>query len=454
MKVIIIGAGKVGTQLVESLLNEKHEITVIDSSQEVIDRLNDFLDVLAIRGNGVSSSLLKEAGCEHADLLIAVTDSDEANVVSCVTAKALGAKSVIARVRNPEYVRELEFMRQKLNIDYIINPELSTAYEIIRLLFNTHVSYTEDFARGKVRITEIQVDVNSDLHNRKIKDLKLPEEVIFTAIARGGEVIIPNGNTVVHARDTLYVMGERNSVDAFARNAGAKIISNKIRNVMITGGGRTSFYLARELEQTGVSVKIIEQNLERCRVLAEALNNTLVLHGDGTDLSLLQAEKIELMDAFVTLTGFDEENLLTALLAKQLGAKKVIAKISRSNYMSLLETIGVDNAVIPKLITARDILRIIRGGRIVSMSLLIGGRAEVLEIIAQEDTPIVDRPLKSIGIPQGVILGAILRQGKLVIPNGDSVVRQGDRVIVFTLENNMESVKKLFGEKGGKQTGL
>jgi trk system potassium uptake protein TrkA len=165
----------------------------------------------------------------------------------------------------------------------------------------------------------------------------------------------------------------------------------------------------------------------------------------------LQAEKIELMDAFVTLTGFDEENLLAALLAKQLGAKKVIAKISRSNYMSLLETIGIDNAVIPKLITARDILRIIRGGRIVSMSLLIGGRAEVLEIIAQEDTPIIDRPLKSIGIPQGVILGAILHQGKLEIPNGDSVVRQGDRVIVFTLENNMESVKKLFGEKGGSK---
>ncbi|HHX75159.1 MAG TPA: Trk system potassium transporter TrkA, partial [Firmicutes bacterium] len=418
MKVIIIGAGKVGTQLVESLLNEKHEITVIDSSQEVIDRINDILDVLAVRGNGVSSSLLKEAGCEQADLLIAVTDSDEANIVACVTAKALGAKSVIARVRNPEYVQELDFMRQKLNIDYIINPELSTAYEIIRLLFNAHVSYAEDFARGRVRITEIQVDMHSNLHDRQIKDLRLPGGVIFTAITRGGEVIIPHGNTVIQAKDTLYVMGERNSVDAFARDAGAIIVGNKVRNVLITGGGRTSLYLARELEQIGVSVKIIEQNLERCRVLAEALNNTLVLHGDGTDISLLQSEKVELMDAFVTLTGFDEENLLVALLAKQLGAKKVIAKISRSSYTSLLETIGIDNAVIPKLITARDILRIIRGGRIVSMSLLIGGRAEVLEIIAQENTPIVNRPLKSVGIPQGMILGAILHRGQLVIPNG------------------------------------
>ncbi|NLM52882.1 MAG: Trk system potassium transporter TrkA [Firmicutes bacterium] len=449
MKVIIVGAGKVGTQLVESLLNEKHEVTVIDNSQQVINNLNDNFDVLAVKGNGVSSSLLQEVECAQADLLIAVTDSDEANIVSCISAKKMGTKCVIARVRNPEYVKELGFMRKTLGINYIINPELSTAHHIVRLLFNEHVSYTEDFAKGRVRITEIQVSPNSNLLYKQIKDLDLPKSIIITAITRGGEVIIPNGLTTIDPLDTLYVMGERNSVDTFAQAAGSKINRNRVKNVFITGGGRTALYLAQELEHLGVNVKIVEQDLERCRLLSEALNSTLVLHGDGTDISLLKAEKVEEMDAFVALTGYDEENMLVALLAKQLGAGKVIAKISRSSYTSLLETIGIDNAVIPKLITARDILRIMRGGKIITLSLLIGGRAEVLEVLPQPDAPILNKPLRELGIPQGLIIGAILRDGRVIIPKGDAVIKSTDRVIVFTLENHMDKVTKLFGVRGG-----
>jgi len=449
VKVIIVGAGKVGTQLVESLLNEKHEVTVIDNSQQVINNLNDNFDVLAVKGNGVSSSLLQEVECAQADLLIAVTDSDEANIVSCISAKKMGTKCVIARVRNPEYVKELGFMRKTLGINYIINPELSTAHHIVRLLFNEHVSYTEDFAKGRVRITEIQVSPNSNLLYKQIKDLDLPKSIIITAITRGGEVIIPNGLTTIDPLDTLYVMGERNSVDTFAQAAGSKINRNRVKNVFITGGGRTALYLAQELEHLGVNVKIVEQDLERCRLLSEALNSTLVLHGDGTDISLLKAEKVEEMDAFVALTGYDEENMLVALLAKQLGAGKVIAKISRSSYTSLLETIGIDNAVIPKLITARDILRIMRGGKIITLSLLIGGRAEVLEVLPQPDAPILNKPLRELGIPQGLIIGAILRDGRVIIPKGDAVIKSTDRVIVFTLENHMDKVTKLFGVRGG-----
>ncbi|MDW7683808.1 MAG: Trk system potassium transporter TrkA [Bacillota bacterium] len=449
MKVVIIGAGKVGSQLVESLLNEKHDVIVIDSSQEVINQLNDNFDVLAIKGNGVSSSLLNKVECGDADLLIAVTDSDEANIVSCITAKKLGVKSAIARVRDPEYVMELEFMRKNLEIDYIINPELATAHEIMRLLLNTHGSYSEDFAKGRVRISEIQVSSTSDLVEKQIKDINIPQSVIITAIARNGNVIVPNGSDYIYSKDTLYLLGERACVDSFARGAGAQIVSNKIRNVLISGGGKTAYYLAKELEKININVKIIEQNEERCRELAERLNHTLVLHGDGTDISLLKAEKVEGMDAFVSVTGFDEENILVALLAKQLGAKKVIAKVSRSSYTSLVETIGIDNAVIPKLITARDILRLIRGGKIISMSLLIGGRAEVLEIIPHEGTPIINKPLKEIGIPQGVIIGAIFRKGKIIIPNGESIITSTDRVIVFTLENHMEIVNRLFCAKGG-----
>lgn len=449
MKAVIVGAGKVGSQLVESLLNENHDVIVIDNNQKVIDKLNDNFDILAIKGNGVSSELLKKIECKDADLLIAVTDSDEANIVTCITAKKIGTKNVIARVRNPEYVLELEFMQKSLGIDHIINPELATAHEIMRMLLNTHVSYAEDFAKGRVRISEIQVSSNSNLINKQIKDIGLPKSIIITAIARNGDIIIPNGADYIYPKDTLYVMGERDNVDAFAKGEGVQIITNKTRNVLITGGGKTSFYLAKELEHIGVNVKIIEQSLERCNELAEGLNNTLVLHGDCTDISLLKAEKVEGMDAFVAATGFDEENLLVALLAKQLGAKKVIAKVSRSSYTSLIETIGIDNTVTPKLITARDILRLVRGGRIISMSLLIGGRAEVFEIIPQENAPIVNKPLKDIGIPQGVIIGAILRYGKVIIPNGESVIKSADRVIVFTLEHHMDRVNKLFRERQG-----
>ena len=449
MRIAIIGAGKVGYQLVESLVKENHDILVVDTNQDVLDKINDNFDVLTKRGNGISSSLLKGLGIEGWDLFIAVTDSDEANIVACITSKKLGVKTAIARVRNPEYVVELDFMRSSLGIDYIINPEYATACEIIRLLLNTYASYAADFAKGQVRMSEIIIESASVFAGKQIKDLKLPPGVIITAITRSGEVIIPNGFDYIMPDDTLYIMGEKSVVDRVAKNAGAHIVNNRVKNVMIIGGGRIGYYLAKGLEHLDINVKIIEQDLERCKELAEGLDNALVLHGDGTDLTLLKAENIEGMDAFLAVTGYDEENLMVSVLAKRMGAKKVIAKVSRSNYTSVLETIGIDNAVSPKLITASDILRIVRGGRIVSISLLIGGRAEVLEIIPQEGAPILDKPLKELGIPKGIIIGAILRHGKVIIPNGDAVIKASDRVIVFTLDSRVDKVTKLFGCKRG-----
>ena len=449
MRIAIIGAGKVGYQLVESLVKENHDILVVDTNQDVLDKINDNFDVLTKRGNGISSSLLKGLGIEGWDLFIAVTDSDEANIVACITSKKLGVKTAIARVRNPEYVVELDFMRSSLGIDYIINPEYATACEIIRLLLNTYASYAADFAKGQVRMSEIIIESASVFAGKQIKDLKLPPGVVITAITRSGEVIIPNGFDYIMPDDTLYIMGEKSVVDRVAKNAGAHIVNNRVKNVMIIGGGRIGYYLAKGLEHLDINVKIIEQDLERCKELAEGLDNALVLHGDGTDLTLLKAENIEGMDAFLAVTGYDEENLMVSVLAKRMGAKKVIAKVSRSNYTSVLETIGIDNAVSPKLITASDILRIVRGGSIVSISLLIGGRAEVLEIIPQEGAPILDKPLKELGIPKGIIIGAILRHGKVIIPNGDAVIKASDRVIVFTLDSRVDKVTKLFGCKRG-----
>lgn len=449
MRIIIVGAGKVGYQLVESLAKENHDILVVDKNQFVLDRINDNFDVLTKKGNGISSSLLKELDIGGWDLLIAVTDSDESNIVACITAKKIGIKTVVARVRNPEYVVELDFMRTNLGIDYIINPEYATANEITRLLLSTYASYAADFAEGQVRMSEVIIEAASDFAGKQIKDLDLPKGVVITAITRNGDVIIPNGFDYIMREDTLYIMGEKNAVDSVAKTAGVRIVGNRIKDVMIIGGGRIGYYLAKGLEHLDVNIKIIEQDYERCKELAEGLNNALILHGDGTDLTLLKAENIENMDAFIAITGFDEENLLVSVLAKQMGAKKVVAKVSRSNYTSVLETIGIDNAVSPKLITASDILRIVRGGRIVSISLLIGGRAEVLEIISQEDISILNKPLRKLDIPKGIILGAILRKGNVIIPDGNTVVKKSDRVIVFTLDHHVERVIKLFGSRRG-----
>jgi trk system potassium uptake protein TrkA len=449
MRIAIIGAGKVGYQLVESLAKENHDILVVDKDQEVLDKINDNFDVLTKKGNGISSSLLKGLNIEGWHLFIAVTDSDEANIVACITAKKLGVKTTIARVRNPEYVMELEFIRSNLGIDYIINPEFATADEIIMQILNTHTSYAADFAEGHVRMSEIIIEASSHFAGKRIKDIKLPGGVIITAITRNKNVIIPNGFDYVMQDDTLYIMGEKSAVDSVAKNAGVRLVNHRVKNVMIIGGGKIGYYLAKKLESLEINVKLIEQDLDRCKKLAEGLNDTLVLHGDGTDLTLLKAENVKCMDAFIAVTGYDEENLLVSLLAKQMGAKKVIAKVSRSNYTSVLETIGIDNVVSPRLITAIDILRIVRGGRIVSISLLIGGRAEVLEIIPQEDTPILDKPLKELGIPKGIIFGAILRHGKVIIPNGDAVIKDSDRVIVFTLDSHVDKVTRLFGGRRG-----
>ena len=254
MRIAIIGAGKVGYQLVESLVKENHDILVVDTNQDVLDKINDNFDVLTKRGNGISSSLLKGLGIEGWDLFIAVTDSDEANIVACITSKKLGVKTAIARVRNPEYVVELDFMRSSLGIDYIINPEYATACEIIRLLLNTYASYAADFAKGQVRMSEIIIESASVFAGKQIKDLKLPPGVVITAITRSGEVIIPNGFDYIMPDDTLYIMGEKSVVDRVAKNAGAHIVNNRVKNVMIIGGGRIGYYLAKGLEHLDINI--------------------------------------------------------------------------------------------------------------------------------------------------------------------------------------------------------
>ena len=442
MKITIIGAGKVGTEIAHRLSEEGYDIIVIDRNEAQLAKINETLDVLSVKGNGSSSQLLKDIGVGDSDLLVAVTDSDEINMIACMTAKRVGVAKTIARIRDPDYVRDLIISKEDLGIDLVINPDYAASMEIARLLTLNLAVHTEHFANGRVQLAELTVEEsNSQFVNKKIQELELPRSCLIVGISRRGEMIIPGGKDCIKANDTLYVLGNAESIKKVC--AKFKIRRQKVQNVMIMGGGRAGLYLAEKLRSTGIKVKIIEQNMDRCMELANRLNDVLIIRGDGTDVNLLRREGIHDTDSFVAVTGMDEENLLMALLAKQLGAKRVIAKVSRPSYAPLVERLGVDAAISPRLITIGEIMRFIRGGRLLSLVLLLNEQAEVIEVIAQPESRIVGRPLHSSGLPKGVIIGAIIRGDQIVIPKGGDVIQAGDRLVVFALGHVVHNVVSL-----------
>ncbi|HHU68839.1 MAG TPA: Trk system potassium transporter TrkA [Thermoanaerobacterales bacterium] len=449
MRIVIIGSGKVGYQIATSLSREKHDIVVVDTDQEVLNRLNENIDVLTIRGNGISTKVLEEAGVKNSDLFIAVTNSDEVNMVACITAKQMADIKAIARIRDPEYANELNFIKEKFGIDYIINPEKATAKAIIGHIMNTYSGSVEDFAKGRVRMIEVPVKNGIFMAGKQIKDLIMPKNMLIGAISRDGKIIIPNGEDYILEADTLYIIGMKDSIAEFCNMINMPQLG-KVRKVMIVGGGRIGYYLTKFLVDIGISVKLIEQDIDRCKELSDILGDgALILNGDGTNIELLEMEKVNEVDVFISVTGYDEENLLVSLLAKRLGAKKVIAKVSRPNYTSIIETIGVDVAVSPRLITASDILRYIRGERILSVSLLMEGEAEVLELIVGKKSVSVNKTLRDIKFPHGVLVSSIVRQGSVIIPDGNTQLRGGDRVIIFSLQPSIEKTRALFAEPIG-----
>lgn len=440
MKITIIGAGKVGTEIAHRLSEEGHDIIVVDRNEEHLEKIQETLDVLTVRGNGISSQLLREAGLGDSDLLAAVTGRDEINMIACMTAKRLGVARTIARIRDPEYVRDLIISKEDLGIDLVINPEYAASREITRLLTLSLPVHTDHFANGRIQMAELAVDeTNKKFANKRIEDLDLPRSCLIVGISHRGEIIVPGGRDYIYPNDTLYVLGNADSIGKVC--AKFKIRRQRVQNVLIMGGGRIGLYLAEKLVKSGMKVKIIEQSMERCEELADRLEDVLILRGDGTDVDLLKREGIHDTDAFVAVTGFDEENLLMALLAKQLGAKRVVAKVSRPSYAPLVERLGVDAAISPRLITIGDILRFIRGGRLLSLVLLLNEQAEVLELIAQPGSKIAGRPLHSSGLPKGVIIGAISRGDRVIIPKGNDVIHAGDRLVVFALGHVVHTVE-------------
>jgi len=450
MKIIIIGAGKVGYTLAENLVEENNDVTMIDKSVHAIEKVEDNLDVMCIKGNGVSTNVLLEAGIENADLLIAVTGSDVINMVCCLTAKKLGVRQTVARVRDPEYADELSLIKDQLGVDFVINPEFAAAEEIARTLGFSSAINVERFASGRVRMVELKVTSKVEFIGKRVKDVRkyASSSVILGVIVRGDEVIVPTGDEIIKENDLIYVIGKSTNVYNFCKVCGK--YPEKIKNVMIMGGGRIAYYLYKLLTSMNMNIKIIEINRERCYDLSDALPDALIINSDGTEEEVLLSENIINMDSFVAVTGIDEQNLMSSLIAKKIGVKKIVTKISRTNYIDIVRELGIDCIITPKLITTNQILKYARGNAVKSLLKIAGGNVEILEFIIEKNSNLVNKAIKDIGIVDNTIIATIVRKHEVVIPHGSDIIKKGDRIIVITKQKNISELKGLeAGIAGG-----
>ncbi len=450
MKIIIVGIGKFGFKVATSLaLEESAEITVVDKKDASLERIADYADVMTIKANGIYVAELENLDIKDYDLGIACTGSDETNIICCTVLKTLGCKKTIATLRNPEYTEQKEFIKKMMSIDFIINPEFSTAKSIFNYLSKSYSFNVNNFALTRVSMFDIHVKDMPKVINKPVKNIPGLSEFVITCILRGDEMIIPNGDSIVKEDDLLYIMGETEKLNAFTKTFKQKHSPDIVRNVVIVGGGKIGYYLAKLLSLKGIGVKLIERDPDVCAMLAEKLpSDVLLLNADGSDFKLLQDEDVTNADAFVCLTGFDEENLLLSLAMKKLGMTNCVAKVSRDNYAHIVETLGVDSVFATTDIATGHIIKYYRGGNVKSVSLLLGGKAEVNEIIATESMKVVNRPLQSVLLPKDVVIGAILTtENKVVIPNGNTIIRAGDRFVVFSGVSSLQKVKSFFEHK-------
>ena len=448
MKIAIVGAGKLGLKVINALVGGDHAITVFDVNEAVLNKISQQYDVMTVAGNAKQISLLKDRGIENFDFLIACTDSDEQNIVIAAFAKKLGCSKVIARVRDPEHMNQMDFIMETMNIDHIVNPDLSITKEIYKYLVEKYTLTNGIFSSGKVSLVQFKVQKYRKLIGLSMIEVsKVLPNMLVVAISRNGKIIIPHGKTVIDEHDTLYLIGEKSQIVELHKKVHEKGKYTNLQKVMIIGGGKTGYYLAGKLSEFGIAVKLIEKSKERCYYLSTHLDDVMVLHGDATDTSLLEEENLDEMDAFVAATGFDEENLLLALIAKQRGVEDVISKVSHQSYKDLIEKMGIDMALNPLDIVASTILRYIQGSKKIIASLLIQGQAEIMEIIASNEMKLANVPLKDVALPDGVLIASIHRGQQVIIPNGDTRILEDDKVTIFCLLTDIGELEKLFTAK-------
>ena len=441
MRIAIVGAGKLGLKVINALVGGDHAITVFDVNEAVLNKIGQQYDVMTVAGNAKQISLLKDRAIGNFDFLIACTDSDEQNIVIASFAKKLGCSKVIARVRDPEHMNQMDFIMETMNIDHIVNPDLSITKEIYKYLVEKYTLTNGIFSSGKVSLVQFKVQKYKKLVGLSMVEVsKVLPNMLVVAISRNGKIIIPE-------HDTLYLIGEKSEIVELHKKVHEKGKYTNLQKVMIIGGGKTGYYLAGKLAEFGIAVKIIEKSKERCYYLSTHLDDVMVLHGDATDTSLLEEENLDEMDAFVAATGFDEENLLLALIAKQRGVEDVISKVSHQSYKDLIEKMGIDMALNPLDIVASTILRYVQGSKKIIASLLIQGQAEIMEIIASNDMKLANVPLKDVALPDGVLIAAIHRGQQVIIPNGDTRILEDDKVTIFCLLTDIGELEKLFTAK-------
>ncbi len=450
MKIVIIGDGKVGYKLAKQLSSEKYDIILIDNNEEKLRKSIERMDVFCVAGEGGSVEVQQRADVPHADLVIACTSTDECNMLSCLIARRLGARHTIARVRNPIYYKQIDFLKKDLHLSMVVNPELIVAGDITRLLLFPDASKVETFVKGRVELVEFPI------HCGKLEGLSLSElyarfqvQVLVCAVESGETVLIPDGDYILKAGDKLHIAASHQNMEQFFKKIALR--KEKIKNVMICGGGRVAYYLASQLCNLGMNVKIIERNRERCEELCELLPKATIINGDATEHDLLIEEGIEKTDAFIALTGMDEENIIMSLFASKQSVSKVIVKINEDRRAMMIDELGLDSIVSAKTATADAILGYVRARRnsqcsanVETMYQLLDGRVEALEFIIKSENAYTGVPLKDLNLKVNNIIACIARGRKIIIPNGDDSIQVGDSVVIITMTKQIRDLDDIL----------
>lgn len=451
MNIIIVGCGKVGYKLIEQLSHEKeHDITVIDPRASVVENAVNEFDVMGVVGSATDIDTLMEADVEKADVMIAVAGSDELNLIICLMAKKLGNCQTIARVRKPEYFKTINLIKDDLGLTMVVNPEQAAASEIARVLRFPSAIKIDTFAKGRVEILNFEVTEGNILDGMKLIDFssKVGSPILICGVERGDKAFIPSGSFVIQAKDLISIIAPIGEAGKFFKKIGVR--TDRVKDALIVGGGETAYYLARRLLKTGIDVKIIEQNQERCDELFNLLPKATITHGDGTDNKVLLEEGIEKYDSFISLTNIDEENVLLSLYAKSITKGKVVTKINRIEYGNVLDDLQLGTTIYPKNITAEYILRFVRakqnsyGSSIETMHFILDGKAEALEFRVKENSPISNKKLMELKLKENIIIACITRNNKIIIPHGQDIILPGDTVIVVTLKEGFTDISDIL----------
>jgi trk system potassium uptake protein TrkA len=441
MRIVVVGAGEVGSNIAAGL-TDSHDVVVVDLDPDTVEELTYTTDVLALEGNGMSMATLEEAGVRDSDMLIASTDDDEANIVTCGTAKTISDVFTIARVRNAEFLDTWNHAEGALGVDFMVSTDLLTAQDIVRVVGLPAALDVDPFASGLVQMAEFEISADSDLVDQTVAEADRFDALTFAALIRNGDVVITRGDTELQTGDRAIVIGRPDSVQAFSRSIAPAETPDEAEDFVVVGGSTIGYHTAKLLEDRGLKPRLIEQDADRARWLAEHLPNTIVLEHDATDVDFLMEQQIDGADAIVATTDSDEKNLLVSLLANNIGVRRTVAIVEEGRHAGLFEKVGVDVAINPREATAEEIVRFTQEGHIENLSLIEGRQAEVVEIEVDDDSLFTGRTIRDsiADLPAGVVVGAITRDRAFVTPRGDTVVEPGDHLVVFVAADALSAV--------------